>query len=293
MLILPTIPYSGDEKLNDFVHNFITEAIKDRLKDVIHSYESKKDINDVYYDEDMLKYYFPENFPSDNKEKMLETMKALYSLMMSKDACVPTLLMEYVLSKILEFCIEDYEGYRDNVFNELIECGIIEDCIPAETSDEFIDDVFREHYFDYLEICAGYDKQYIDRRKKSQDKEADLPFTDNTFNKLVKAYMTLYEEECVFDEDDTEEYRIRYCKGVVNNIWHFSREWLEWCFWDSDYMYLDDMEPGELRNSFVNKYIGILPEDSKEEEYFLPDDWEHSTDFRFIKNEFEFERMTT
>ena len=52
-------------------------------------------------------------------------------------------------------------------------------------------------------------------------------------------------------------------------------------------MLLDDMEIGTLRHHYVNKMAAILPEDAKDDEYFLPKDWKNSKDFKFLNCEDE------
>ena len=287
MIALPEFPYVENDELNEFTTNFVVRAITDRLKAIIKCYEDKEDYDDldIYYDPHMLELYFPKNFPEGNEEQMLYIMKGLYSLMISKHTWVPSLIMEYVLAHVIMEAAYDFDDSVNDflIYNEI-------KLKDQEQSYQF----FRENYLSEKYCEDEFDLEYNQELLKGQDKEINIPFSDELFKKLTDAYYQYYEN---FDD---EEFDDEWCKKeaifMVDNIWHYSFEWLEWCFWDNDYTLLDgfdneedksheDISVGELRMSFINKAFGIMSTDSSDDDFILPEDWEHSKDFRFCNQE--------
>ena len=236
--------FTENAEVDEFLHHFVNHALEKRVHDVILCYETKADVNDILYHEEMLKYFCPPNWPDYDgcDDGKIRVLKGLYSLLHSDEEFVPTLVMEYILSKIIEdgmtLFIED-DDYAENLLSIYKDRDVLGD---------------------------------------ERDKECNVPFTDETYRKIKDAYYEYYLDEI---SDDTE-YALQMSEKMVNSLWHFSPEWYDFCFWDDDYAFLDMYSPGTLRYSNLNKWMRILSEDADEDAFFLPDDWENSKDFHFI-----------
>ncbi len=276
MLKMPGLPTTGNNELDSFVSEFISNALKHSIKEFIHDCEGTsefaKECGRSF--EDYLKEFFPPNYPEKNEKKMLETLKALYSLIQSDNAYIPTLIMEYALAR---FITDGIEGFNELFLEPFVACCKDEDPEGFEDFEELLlvssdekrmslIETYRLNYFDFTWGECESDRNI----------DINLPFSDEMFEKLLDAYTKCYEED--FSPKDAREAALE----VVDNIWHFSDKWFDWLFWDADYKILDYMTIGELRHSVVNKFAGVLNENSQSEEYVLPEDWENSKDFHFI-----------
>ena len=57
------------------------------------------------------------------------------------------------------------------------------------------------------------------------------------------------------DPDTTAESLIKYYEDL--------REYVEVCFWDADFAFLDEMDEDELSNSALNEYMGIIEKEDR------------------------------
>lgn len=233
--------FTGDSI--EFIHNYMNEALKDYLRCLIHAHEEHEDWCPYYYLEDdepdefnvtTLDFYFPNNFP-DLDELRLKLLKDTYSLLNSDKEYIPTLIMEYILSKIIEAGKIDADPHN------------------------------------------GYEPR---------DTMVNCPFTKKTEDMLGQNYLEfLTELKSEEDYDDTDEEYYRSVDEVIRDIAYFSEDWYDYIFFDLDCLLLDEYTPGELRDSSLNKYAGIMPSNSLLDEYFAPEDWENDKSFHFIKEE--------
>ena len=257
MIYFETLPVVNDDELDSFVYDFVTGAIKEKLFSIIKCYETKKDYEDeLYHGEDMLDEYFPPSFPKDNKEEMLRIMKGLYCLINAKDAWTPTLLMEYVLAKIIKSGIGDFYSWVELVTG-----------VGLGNLNNYNNELLKT----YTHKVSSSDLS------RFQNKKVNFPFTKEFSQKWKEAYIKYLEEEDGDDEDIGQA-----AEDTLNELWHFSPYWLEWCFMDNDYTFLNEMSMGEIRHSFINSYIGIVSKNAKDESFYIPVNWETSKDFKFL-----------
>lgn len=263
MIILNQFPFTeNDDEANIFIENFIHNAIKRFLSEIIHTFENKhyvfNGIHEIDYYPEMLYEYFPSNFRNYDVSHLLYIMKGLYSLLNSDNTWVPTLIMEYVMSCVIEKGINEYEW-------------------TIETAKEEYEEKYGIKCDDPVELLS---KVYWvpEFRKENQDKILNIPFSKKTYNKLVKAFA---ENAYEYGYCDTKKQAREYSKDIIDNVWHFSSEWLEWCFWDSDYTLLDMMTISQVRQI---PFPDIISQNPSDDSFYLPSDWENSKDFRFINH---------
>lgn len=249
MIVMPNMPLTSDEKINDFLCSFIQKAISDKIIEYISYYDEG--------DTEAIECLFPITFPEDNIDEMLHIIKGLYSLIISDKHWVPSLIMEYVMAKII--IIEARKFYDDllNFENNMDEYK------KFELSDE--------------------------ENRKMQNQSIDIPFTEKLKAEYIDARVKYWKEDMGINDDNLSEDDIKeisiereYAKEVIENCWHFSKSWLDWCFWDDDYLMMDDISVGEIKNSWINDAIGVIGKEKDAGDFILPDDWLHSKDFRFV-----------
>lgn len=218
--------YGFNDKAADCVENFMNDNIKSQLLMVIDCYENKKNNGFALYYPNMLEEFFPENFP---REYCLDIMKALYALLNASKSFVPTLIMEYVMSRIIEMGINNYEDYHI----------VISNMSPQYDYPEGVEKSLYEYYKD-----MAYD---------------------------------------IYDEDElTDGFIQSYVQSHIDNLSHFSEEWLEACFWDWDFTLLNDMSMGEIRHSLINEACGVMSPEASDDAYYMPKDWRNSKDFHYL-----------
>ena len=122
-----------------------------------------------------------------------------------------------------------------------------------------------------------------------QNKVFDIPFTDEFKSRYIDSRIKKWKEDEGIDDENLTDKDIedinfaRKCaEEDIENCWHFSEKWLDWCFWDDDYLMLNDMSLGEIKNSWINNAIGVIGKEKDAGDFILPDDWLHSKDFKFI-----------
>ena len=150
-------------------------------------------------------------------QKASQQFFGLYRLLKAKKDYVPELAMEYILFQL--------------IFNEVDD---------IDTINEYA----REGAFDGLEDGPFLDG--ADDREFStvlRIPEPDRTVVENAARKSV-------EGQCGPDElEDLVEY--------ILNQYEDLREYDESCFWDTDFLFLDDMTEEELLGSELNEYLGI------------------------------------
>ena len=208
---------------------------------------------------------FPEGYPV---EKMIPILIAFYSLLKSDKEYIPTLIMEYIMASMLESRIEFVLEYDEELQH-------VKDMIS--TYDEAC-----EEFGEFDDEIVWYLKQSLttaDVITKEVYKEA--------FDISLEIEEELFQE---FGEDDPDY------KNEKGDVYRNARlraltylfpcsEWLEnYCFWDYDFDLLNYCKEDDLRNSCANDVAGIMPKDSEEDEYIVPEDWVTSTKFRFVSD---------
>lgn len=268
--------FTLDKEVDSFLKGFINNALKRAVAGYIECWENKDD--EVYfplfvYDEELMPSVFPKSYPG-SEEQMLDILKGLYSLLNSDKEFVPTLLMEYVLAHIIRACIDIYDDEQADI-------------------EEHGEDDFEEYEEDMIAGMSKENREAFLQQKKewerenhTPDKSVNYPFSNKTYMKIVKAYTELYMGET--DIEDEREAR-KACKEdaeyMTDALWHFSEEWLDFCFWDDDYMMLDEFTVYDLRQSELNSATGALPKNPMDEAFFLPKNWKDSKDFHYLNEE--------
>lgn len=103
--------FTDNAKADAFLRKFVNDALKRAVAGIIECCEEKDD--EVYfpfpliYDDDLLPSLFPETYPW-TEQQMMNILKGLYALLNSDKEFVPTIVMEYVLDKILNLAIDLY-----------------------------------------------------------------------------------------------------------------------------------------------------------------------------------------
>ena len=178
----------------------------------------------------------------DSGEDMEETLKALYSLLNADDELVPTPAMEYAMYRALEYEID------------LVKC------------------------FSKEELMAQNNTTADDEVKKDAcDSVFNVPFTVESEKRIEEALRKRMDS---FGWDSKEEYDETFC-NMMESFWKYNEEWLDFCFWDEDFLSLDTKTPEMLRKVFMP----LLTEDAARNAYILPEDWIHSKEFRFKSEE--------
>ncbi len=185
-----------------------------------------------------------EIFPEDfPEEDMEETLKALYSLLNADDEFVPTPAMEYAMYRALEYEID------------LVKC-FSKDELMAQNNTTADDEV----------------------KKDACDSVFNVPFTAETEKSIEEGLRKWMD---TFGWDSKGDYDEIFC-DKMESFWKYTKDWLDFCFWDEDFLALDTKTPEMLRKVF----IPMLNEDAAAQgAYILPEDWIHSKKFRFKAEE--------
>ena len=150
-------------------------------------------------------------------ERANQVFLGLYMLLKAPEEYIPELLMEYALFSVIYSQVGEID-----MINEDTEDGLFDDLLD----DPFFEGIADEEYTTVLQIPEPDRSVVMDAVKKQ------------------------YEEECEPEElDEMVEY--------VMNSYEDLREYGETCFWDEDFMLLNDMSEEKLLRSELNKYMGI------------------------------------
>jgi len=246
--------FTNDLEIDEYVRNHINETLKAAVKGLVMCIE-KKDDNMYFcfsYSEVSLDLFFPQMFPKNSYEEKITILKGLYSLLNSDEEFVPTLVMEYVLSKIIAYC-DDYISFS------------IPETDVSDAETEFGKDAMKE----------------IHAVPKSVFEQINYFFPEEMETRIQTAYVEFYRETNPEFEEDAEDDAL-YMTDALRCI---SEEWLDFCFWDADYQLLDDVSQWNLSQSKVNEVLGAMPKSMIDDAFYLPSDWEHSKDFHFLNSD--------
>ena len=246
--------FTNDPEIDEYVRNHINETLKAAVKGLIMCME-KQDDNMYYcfsYSEVSLDLFFPQMFPKNSYDQKITILKGLYSLLNSDEDFVPTLVMEYVLAKIIAYC-DDYRTFS----------------IPESEVSE-------------AEVAFGkFAMKDMHIIPDSVFEQINYSFSEEMETRIQKAYEEFYREEDPEFADDAEE----DSDHMTEALRCISGEWLEFCFWDADYQLLDDVSQWNLSQSKVNEVLGAMPKSMIDDAFYLPSDWEHSKDFHFLNSD--------
>lgn len=246
--------FTNDPEINEYVRNHINETLKTAVKGLIMCME-KQDDNMHYcfsYSEVSLDLFFPKKFPKNSYEQKITILKGLYSLLNSDEEFVPTLVMEYVLSKIIAYC----DDYRTSSISEA-------DVSKAEV-------VFGKLAMKDMHVVPN-----------SIFEQINYSFPKEMETRIQKAYEEFFREEDPEFANDAEE----DAEYMTESLRCISGEWYEICFWDGDYQLLDEVSQWNLSQSKVNEVLGAMPKSMIDDAFYLPSDWEHSKDFHFLNSD--------
>lgn len=246
--------FTNDPEIDEFVRNHINETLKAAVKGLIMCIE-KQDGNMHYcfsYSEVCLDFFFPKKFPKNSNAQKITILKGLYALLNSDEEFVPTLVMEYVLSKIIAYC-DDYTTFS----------------LP-ETDASNAETVFGKDGMKEIHVVPN-----------SLFEQINYSISEEMETRIQAAYKEFYREINPEFEDEAEE----DAEQMTNALRCISGEWLDFCFWDADYQLLDNVSQWNLSQSKVNKVLGAMPKSMFDDAFYLPSDWEHSKDFHFLNSD--------
>lgn len=150
-------------------------------------------------------------------EKANREFFGLYGLLKAKKEYVPDLAMEYILYHV--------------IYGEV---GQVE-MINEDTEDGLFDELMDDSFFKGIE-----DEEYTT--------VLQIPEPERT--KVLNAVLEQAKGECC---DESPEEMAEYLMSLYEDL----KEYENLCFWDTDFMLLDDMDEDEIVGSVLNKYMGI------------------------------------
>ncbi len=250
MLKLPN--QLSDPKANEIVKTFVNERLINLMEEIIldevawkmalsgelteedatKPFEEMVDIaqlmNDMDFAQNVSLTYLPDNYPVDRAN---QEFFGLYNLLKAENEYVPDLVKEYILFAIIYMEVEEMD-----MINEDMADGRYDDLEDLDEIDEleefagipFFDDMDDED-MEYTTV------EQIPEPERSIVKEA-----------IRKDYEGSVEPE---ELDDLLDYALSTYEDL--------REYEENCFWDHDFMMLDEMTEEELINSDLNKVFGF------------------------------------
>ncbi|MCR5452702.1 MAG: hypothetical protein K6F00_08760 [Lachnospiraceae bacterium] len=161
--------------------------------------------------------YLPDNYPI---EKANREFIGLYRLLRAKDEYVPELPMEYVLDRIIENAI-----WQVDMINEDMADGFFD----ALKDNPFFDGTEEEGELTTIERIPNPDRAVVLAALEKECEEIELP------------------------EDDEDDYGPEDMILLYEDL----RNYVETCFWDTDFAFLDEMDEDTLINSVEAKQLGI------------------------------------
>ena len=253
MLKLACVP--EDKEAAEIVKKFVNDRLIALMEDIIldevawkmainhtlaeddgkKSFDELVDLAELLTDMDFAQnvslMYLPDNFPI---EQANQVFIGLYKLLKSKNEYVPELAMEYVLFHVIHAEISETDMINEDIADGLFD-GMME---GLEDMDEDDDSEDPEELI--LEDITDEEYTTVER----------IPDPDRA--KVLKGLREAHAGECKPEELD------EYVENVMS-FYEDLREYDETCFWDTDFMFLDDMTEEELYKSNLNKELGILP----------------------------------
>ena len=262
MLRVPNL--IGEEKAEKIVTEFVNYRLLEIMEDIIldevvwgmamrgeldesastKSFDELVDLKELMLDDQFAAavsmMYLPENYPLNKANKKFF---GLYKLLKAKKEYVPDLAMEYILYSILESEVGEVD-----MINQDMEDGLFDD-LEDGMFDGFDED-FDEDFEDDEDDFFGDD--FDDEEELSTVER--IPESDRTVVK--KAVLEAYKGEFEGKElEETAEYLV--------NCYEDLREYLDICFWDTDFLFLDDYTEEQLKQLEANEQLGIVAEKEK------------------------------
>ena len=225
----------------DIVHKFINDrlialmeytildeidwrmAIRGELDEdsAVKTFDEMVDINDLMMDMQFAEDVSLDYLPDGYpKEKANQEFFGLYKLLKAKKDYVPELPMEYVLASLIN--------------SEIYQI----DMIARDTADGVFDDLMDDPMFEGIEDEELTTVEHI-------------PEPDRTV--VLNALRVHCEKE--YDPEEVDD-AVEYCMNQFEDL----RQYGDICFWDEDYLFLDEMDADSLAASELNKQMGILPQ---------------------------------
>ena len=255
MLRFPELP--ADPRAAEIVKNFVNDRLIDLMESIIleevlttrimegddfdleSSFEDLVDIDNLMTDMDFAENvsleYLPENYPL---EKANYEFFGLYKLLRARDEYVPELPMEYILYHIIEDTI-----WQIDQINEDMEEGDFDIFFSGEDMDE--EDGFHED--DGIIPLSRYLHEKESKHGNSLDGgviTTVLRIPEPERSIVLEALDEETEGEDITGEDLICEYEDL-------------REYLEICFWDTDFAFLDMVDEGSLIHSDAGELMGL------------------------------------
>ncbi len=254
-----------DPKANEIVKTFVNERLINLMEEIIldevawnmalsgelteeaatKPFEEMVNIaelmNDMDFAQNVSLMYLPDNYPADRAN---QEFFGLYNLLKAEKEYVPDLVKEYILFAIIYMEVE-----QTDMINEDIAEGLYDDLDDLDEIDE-------------LE-----ELKYMGEDDLSEDDFADIPFFDGMDDEDVE-YTTVEQipepERTIVKEAIRKQYEgsappeeledfLDYALSTYEDL----REYEENCFWNHDFMMLDEMSEEELIKSDLNEVLGI------------------------------------
>ena len=253
-----------DPKANEIIKTFVNERLINLMEEIIldevawnmalsgelteeaatKPFEEMVNIaelmNDMDFAQNVSLMYLPDNYPADRAN---QEFFGLYNLLKAEKEYVPDLVKEYILFAIIYMEVE-----QTDMINEDIEDGLYDGLEDLDEIDE-------------LE-----ELKYMREDDLSEDDFADVPFFDGddddveytTVEQIPEPERTIVKDairkqyEGSVDPEELEDF-LDYALSTYEDL----REYEENCFWDHDFMMLNEMSEEELIKSDLNEVLGI------------------------------------
>ncbi len=165
--------------------------------------------------------YLPANYPP---EKANQVFFGLYRLLKAREEYVPELAMEYALYKLIMHHVAAIDLINGELMDGMFD-SLFEDLLDEEMRETIRDGEFST----IVRISDPYRRTVFDAALELVKNDSDLP--EDKWNDAAEDMIMMYED---------------------------MRNYKETCFWDTDFLFLDQMSEDELRDSEINEEMGIL-----------------------------------
>ena len=244
-----------DPQANEIVKAFVNERLISLMEEIIldevawdmalagelgedamtKSFEEMVDLaalmNDMEFAENVSMTYLPEDFPVDRAN---QEFFGLYNLLKADKEYVPDLVKEYILYAIIFMEIEQTDMINEDIADGLFEIG-------DEMEEPFGEIPKALKNITFLDPISDEDEEYT---TVEQIPEPERTIVRDAVRKMCEGSVPVEE----LDE------HVDYVLSTYEDL----REYEESCFWDHDFMLLDDMTEDEIRESGLNEMMGIV-----------------------------------
>lgn len=244
-----------DPQANEIVKAFVNERLISLMEEIIldevawdmalagelgedamtKSFEEMVDLaalmNDMEFAENVSMTYLPEDFPVDRAN---QEFFGLYNLLKADKEYVPDLVKEYILYAIIFMEIEQTDMINEDIADGLFEIG-------DEMEEPFGEIPKALKNITFLDPISDEDEEYT---TVEQIPEPERTIVRDAVRKMCEGSVP---------EEELDEH-VDYVLSTYEDL----REYEESCFWDHDFMLLDDMTEDEIRESGLNEMMGIV-----------------------------------